>query len=96
MPDSTSILDILKAHLPEFREMGVKDLYVFGSVARGEPNPHDVDVLVEFEIKPSYIGFSALQRRIESFVGTPVDLVTRRACPDLLYQSIQPDLYHVA
>jgi hypothetical protein len=96
MTPSESILETLKAHLPELKKMGVKDLYVFGSVARGEPNPHDVDVLVDFELTPSLIGFSAIQRRLQVLLGAPVDLVTRRACPNILYQSILPDLLHVA
>jgi uncharacterized protein len=96
MTKSESILETLKTHLPELQEMGVKDLYVFGSVARGEPNPHDVDILVDFEVTPSLIGFSAIQRRLESLLAASVDLVTRRGCPDLLYQSIKPDLLHVA
>lgn len=96
MTKSESILAILKAHLPELREMGVKDLYVFGSVARGAPEPHDVDVLVDFEKTPGLIGFSAIQRKLQEFLERPVDLVTRRACPDLLYQSILHDLHHVA
>ena len=76
--------------------MGVKDLYVFGSVARGELEPHDVDILVDFVTLPSLIGFSALQRKLQEIVKIPVDLVTRRACPDLLYKSILPELRHVA
>lgn len=37
--------------------MGVKDLWVFGSVARGEANPHDVVVLVEFVEKRELLNF---------------------------------------
>lgn len=96
MTQTEFIIETLKTHLPELRKMGVKDLYVFGSVARGEPNPHDVDVLVDFEVTPSLIGFSALQRKLQDFLEIPVDLVTRRACPELLYQSILPELHHVA
>lgn len=96
MTQSDHILATLKAHLPELRAMGVKDLYVFGSVARGEPEPHDVDVLVDFEKVPSLIGFSAIQLKLQDFLGMPVDLVTRRACPEILYHSILPELRHVA
>jgi predicted nucleotidyltransferase len=96
MTSSETIFKTLKDLLPELREMGVKDLYVFGSVAREEAAPRDVDVLVDFEITPSLIGFSAIQRKLEAMLGKHVDLVTRRACPDLLYQSILPELRHVA
>jgi uncharacterized protein len=96
MTKSESIFETLKAHLPELKKMGVKDLYVFGSVARGEPNPHDVDVLVDFETTPSLFGMVGLQQQIEEWVGLHVDLVTRRACSPRLYQNISPDLHHVA
>jgi len=96
MTTSETIFQTPKNHLPELRELGVKDLYVFGSVARGEPEPHDVDVLVDFDKTPSLVGFSALQRKLQDFLNMPVDLVTRRACPDLLYESILSELRHVA
>jgi predicted nucleotidyltransferase len=55
-----------------------------------------VDVLVDFEKVPSLIGFSAIQLKLQDFLGMPVDLVTRRACPEILYHSILPELRHVA
>ena len=96
MTQSETILATLKAHLPELREMGVKDLYVFGSVARGEANPHDVDVLVEFSKIPGLVGFIKLKEKIEALLGIPVDLVTRRACSPRLFRNIEKDLQHVA
>jgi predicted nucleotidyltransferase len=96
MTKSESILEILKTHLPELREMGVKDLYVFGSVARGEPNPQDVDVLVEFSKVPGLVGFIRLKEKVEAFLGIPVDLVTRRACSPRLLRNIDKDLKHVS
>jgi predicted nucleotidyltransferase len=96
MSPSDTILATLKAHLPELREMGVKDLYVFGSVARGEPNPHDVDILVDFEVTPSLFGMVGIQQEIEKWVGMRVDLVTRRACSPRLFNNISRDFQHVA
>jgi len=96
MTKSESILETLKTHLPELREMGVKDLYVFGSVARGESDPHDVDVLVEFTKVPGLVGFIQIKERLESFLGFPVDLVTQRACSPRLFRNISKDLKHVA
>jgi predicted nucleotidyltransferase len=96
MTKSESIFETLKAHLPELKNMGVKDLYVFGSVARGEPDPHDVDVLVEFSKVPGLVGFIRLKESVESILGLPVDLVTRRACSTRLLRNIEKDLRHVA
>jgi predicted nucleotidyltransferase len=96
MTKSETILETLKAHLPELREMGVKDLYVFGSVARGESDPHDVDVLVDFSTIPGLVRFIQLKEHVESILGVPVDLVTRRACSPRLLRNIEKDLRHVA
>jgi predicted nucleotidyltransferase len=96
MTKSESIFEKIKAHLPELREMGVKDLYVFGSVARDEPDPHDVDILVDFEVTPSLFGLVGIQQQIEAWVGVHVDLVTRRACSPRLFRNISGDLRHVA
>ena len=76
--------------------MGVRDLYVFGSVARGEPEPHDVDILVDFDKVPGLVGFIGLKDYIEGFLNFPVDLVTRRGCSPRLYRIIETDLRHVA
>ena len=44
------VLAILSAHQAELRELGVKSLALFGSVARDEARPDsDVDLLIEFE-----------------------------------------------
>jgi predicted nucleotidyltransferase len=96
MTKSEAIMETLKAHLLELREMGVKDLYVFGSVARDEPNPHDVDVLVEFSKVPGLVGFIRIKEHVEALLGIPVDLVTRRSCSPRLYRIISKDLKHVA
>ena len=96
MTQSETILKTLKDHLSELKAMGVKDLYVFGSVARGEPHPHDVDILVEFDKVPGLVGFIGLKQHIEAFLNFPVDLVTRRGCSPRLYSNIEPELRHVA
>lgn len=43
-------------------DFGVAALYVFGSVARGEATPEsDVDLLVEFEGRPTFARFMDLK-----------------------------------
>ncbi len=96
MTKSESILKTLKAHLPELREMGVKKMYVFGSVARGEDNPHDVDVLVDFIETPTLIDIVFLQEKIKELIGLDADIVTPGGCSPRLMKNIQKDLQHVA
>ena len=59
---------------------GVRELYLFGSVARDEAtDTSDVDVLVEFEATPSLFEFVRLRRVLSEILGRRVDLVTRAA-----------------
>ena len=72
-------LRILKAHLAEFRAMGVASLALFGSVARDEArSDSDVDLLVEFYRPVGLFDFFRVQHRLESVLGVRrVDLVER-------------------
>jgi uncharacterized protein len=45
--DRDTVIAILRAHEAELRERGVESVSLFGSVARGEPYPQDVDVAVK-------------------------------------------------
>ena len=52
------VLDLLKNHQAELRELGVRSLALFGSVARDQSGPgSDVDLLVEFSGLPSFDRF---------------------------------------
>jgi predicted nucleotidyltransferase len=48
--DLKSVLEALKAHENELRQLGVRHAAVFGSVARGQARPQsDIDVLVDLD-----------------------------------------------
>ncbi len=68
----------IRAHLPELRQrFGVRDLKVFGSVARDEATgTSDVDVLVEFDGPTTFDGYFGVKERLEELLGTRVDLAT--------------------
>jgi len=73
-------LRILAAHRDEFVAMGVRELAIFGSVARDEAGDgSEVDVLVDYEpsTRLSYFRLFDLQERLEELLGAKVDLVTR-------------------
>ena len=76
--------------------MGVKDLYVFGSVARGEANPHDVDILVHFLQPPGLLELTGVRFHLEDLLGIPVDVYTHTACPERFKRRIHHELQHVA
>ena len=71
----------LQAHLPQLRRAyGVRALWVFGSYVRGEEKrASDLDVLVEFEVIPSFFRFIELEDHLSQLLGVKVDLVMKRA-----------------
>jgi len=74
------VLQALAAHRDEFAAMGVKELAIFGSVARDEAaEGSDVDVLVDYVpgTALSYFRLFELQERLEAILGARVDLVTK-------------------
>jgi len=69
---------LMRAQLPELRQrFGVRQLAVFGSVARDEATAaSDVDVLVEFDGPTTFDGYFGVKERLEELLGTRVDLAT--------------------
>jgi len=63
------------------RRYHVRELSVFGSLARGEMRPDsDIDLLVEFE-EGAPVGlweFGSLEKELQTLLGRSVDLVSKR------------------
>jgi predicted nucleotidyltransferase len=80
-PTRDQTIQRLLAAEAEIRQLGVRRLALFGSVARGEARPDsDVDLLVEFAPgQKSFDRFMALSDLLERLVGHPVELVTIEA-----------------
>jgi predicted nucleotidyltransferase len=65
----------LREELPLLRQkFSVKSLAVFGSVARHDPQPNDLDLLVEFYDPPGLLGFVELEYYLSDLLGVKVDL----------------------
>lgn len=61
----------------ELRALGVVELSLFGSFARGDDRPgSDLDFLVDFRHK-SFDGYMAVKELLESLFGREVDLVLK-------------------
>ncbi len=84
--------------LPIARErFGVRELAVFGSVARGEASAtSDLDVLVDFVGLATFDGFMGLKLFLEDSLGVKVDLVTRAALKPRLRSRIEAEARRVA
>ena len=76
---------------------GVRDLAVFGSVARGEASDaSDLDVLVDFAGPATFDGYMGLKLFLEDSLGVKVDLVTRAALKPRLRERIESEARRVA
>ena len=74
-------LNEIKSRLVPFcQRHGVARLEVFGSLARGEPHPGDIDLLVTFQpnVRLGW-DFFELHAELEDLLGCEVDLLTRRS-----------------
>ncbi len=54
---------------------GAEDVRVFGSVARGESRPNDVDILVRFKPGSSLLDEAGLDLALNQLIGEKVDLL---------------------
>jgi len=91
------ILRLLAEHRDKLKELKVKRLALFGSVARGEEkSDSDLDMLVEFTQPISLSLYMNLKFFLEKLVGREVDLVTPDAIRPRLRPHIEKDLLDVA
>ena len=96
--DPTFVLSRLRQAYPDLKErFGIAHLGIFGSVARGEAGPtSDVDLLVDFAGPATLDAYMGLKYELESLLGVPVDLATRRSLKPSLRAIVERDLKHVA
>jgi len=91
------VAERLAAHAEELRSLGVRSLDLFGSVARGDARPEsDVDLLVEFDEVPGFVGYVRLRNRLEEMLGRHVDLVMASGLHLRLRERVLREARHVA
>jgi predicted nucleotidyltransferase len=91
-------LSILRAHSGELaRRFGVRELTLFGSVARDEATPEsDVDVLVALDGPASFDRFMDLKFFLEEILSARVDLVTHAGLRSRIRPAIDREAIRVA
>jgi predicted nucleotidyltransferase len=87
---SSPIIEQIRALKPALaRDMKIRRIRVFGSVARHEETAEsDVDLLVDFSETPGLFRFIGMQRELSTILGRKVDLVTTEALHPLLKEGI--------
>ncbi len=77
--------------------LGVRGLYLFGSVARGDSRQDsDVDLLVEFDKAVGLLQFFRVQQRLSEILERPVDLVMKDAIKPQLRDRILAEAVRAA
>ncbi|MDA3898543.1 MAG: nucleotidyltransferase family protein [Desulfobacteraceae bacterium] len=82
------VINKLKQNQHKLNAFQVKELYLFGSVARNEAGPDsDVDFIVDFEpgAEVGFFKFVRLQKMLSELLDCSVDLTTR----DALHQELK-------
>lgn len=93
----TKALGLLGDHLEELRRFGITSLRLFGSVARDEATDHsDVDLIVGFDVSPSFSSFMKLRIFLEDLLGAEVDLITETGLKKRARPHVERDAIRVA
>jgi uncharacterized protein len=92
-----NIVRMLQPLRGELSRLGVRNLFLFGSRARGDARAEsDWDFLVEFDGNPGFSQFMGVKQLLEDELKGRVDLLSRAACPPRLWQAISAELIHAA
>ena len=90
------VLQILRTHQQELKNLGVISLELFGSVARNEAHANsDVDLLAELSESMSLFQFIEAKLYIQDLLKCPVDMGTKDALREHLRQPILEDIVYV-
>ena len=86
----------LKACEKDIRRLGIRQLGIFGSYARGDQDQKsDLDLAAEFVETPSLLGLIRAERYLSERIGVKVDLVNRKGLKPRFSKAIRRDLVMV-
>ncbi len=90
-------VQLLSEQMSDIRQrFRVRDLAVFGSVARNEArHDSDLDILVDFADRPTFDNYMGLKLYLEELFGSGVDLAIRSDLRPSLRPRIEREAVHV-
>jgi len=94
------ISEIVNDRRPDIERLaaryGVKNLRVFGSVARGDAGPEsDVDFLVELAPGTTLLRHAAFERELQELLGRTVHVVSERGLRPRVRDRVAREAVHV-
>jgi predicted nucleotidyltransferase len=84
-PTLAGVIRRLRPHASEFEGLGIRQLYVYGSVARGDARPwSDVDLFADLadEQRWNIVRWGHVLDRLEEILARRVDFAARRSLPE--------------
>jgi predicted nucleotidyltransferase len=95
MKSRQDILSALEQNRDVIRELGVKELGLFGSFARDEQTDEsDIDFLVDIE-KKTFRSYMAVLNFLEDLVGRKVDLVMKGTIKPIIRNRVLAETIYV-
>lgn len=90
-------ISALQDHAAALKRLGAITLYVFGSVARDDPEARDLDLFIDYNPeKPiSLFELVGMKQLLEAELHTEVDITTRDSLHPLLRASIEQSAIRV-
>jgi predicted nucleotidyltransferase len=84
-PTLAGVIGRLRAHAGELQRLGIRQLYVYGSVARGDARPwSDVDLFADLADERCWniVRWGHALDRLEQILARRVDFAARRSLPE--------------
>ncbi len=95
-PRKDEVITYLRSHAADLKAAGMRSLYLFGSVARGDAGPDsDVDLFFEYEPHVRGLDVIGLYLAVEDLFDRKVDVVSRKSIHPALRQRIEADAVQV-
>ncbi len=92
-----TILRTLKEHQTVLKDLGVRSLALFGSVARDEAtHSSDIDIVVEFEPPITFDRYMDVKFYLEDHLGKKVDLVSWKSLKPQLRELVEKEAVYVS
>lgn len=91
------VIERLRQHETELKQLGIEHLYLFGSTARNEARP-DSDVDLFFDHPEASLGLYQLmdvKQRAAEILGCNADIMTRRSLHRVLRPAIEASALQV-
>lgn len=90
MTNKTQVIEKISSQKPFLEDkFFVKEIGVFGSIARNEQNPQsDIDILVDFKKPIGIFDFIRLEDYLSKLLNSKVDLVTKTGLKSIIKDEI--------